>query len=58
MQRKDGRLTGLLTSCLLKQDTEENKEGRQRKRRKQLLGDLKESRRYWKWEVEAPDRNV
>ena len=32
--------------------------GRRRKRRKQLLEDLKESRRYWKWKIEAPDRTV
>ena len=58
------KVTGLPTSCFLKQDTEENIEGmregtgRRRKRRKQLLEDLKESRRYWKWEIEAPDRTV
>jgi len=27
IQQKEGRLTGLLTSCLLKQDLEEKKEG-------------------------------
>jgi len=28
------------------------------KRRKQLLDDLKETRRYWKMKEEAPDRNL
>jgi hypothetical protein len=31
---------------------------RRRKRRTQLLKDLKESIRYWEWKAEAPDRTV
>jgi hypothetical protein len=64
IQQKEGRLTGLLTSCLLKQDTAEKIEGtieetgRRRTRCKQLLEDVKESRRYWKWKAETPDRTV
>jgi hypothetical protein len=30
--------------------------GRRGRRRKQLLDDLKEERRYWKWKEEALDR--
>jgi hypothetical protein len=32
--------------------------GRQGRRSKQLLNDLKEKRRYWKLKEEAPDRTL
>jgi hypothetical protein len=32
--------------------------GRRGRRRKQLLDDLKEKRRYWKFKEEAPDRTL
>ena len=32
--------------------------GRQRRRRKQLLGNLKQTRAYWKLKAEALDRSV
>ena len=51
-------------NCLLKHIVEEEiggrieVTGRQRRRRKQLLYDLKERRRYWKLKEEAPARTV
>ena len=66
--KKEGRLTGLLTSCvgncLLKQVIEGNIErrievtGRRRKRSKQLLDGLKERRRCWKMKEGALDRSL
>jgi hypothetical protein len=32
--------------------------GKRGRRRKQLLDDLKEKRRYWKFKEEAPDRTL
>jgi hypothetical protein len=64
IQQEEGRLNGLLKSCLLKQDTEEKIDEkikvaeRRRKRRKQLLEDVNEPRRYWKWKEEALYRTV
>jgi hypothetical protein len=52
----------LRRNCLLKQVIEGKLEGRiemtetRGRRRKQLLDDLKEKRRYWKWKEEALDR--
>jgi hypothetical protein len=46
-------------NCLLKHVTEGKLEGRIEmigRRRKQLVGDLKEKRRYWKLKEEALDR--
>jgi hypothetical protein len=54
----------LRRNCLLKHVIEETIEGRievtgrGRKRRKQLLDDLKETRGYWKLKEEALDRTV
>jgi hypothetical protein len=51
-------------NCLLKHVIEGKLEGRiemtgrRGRRRKQLLYDLKEKRRYWKLKEEAPDRTV
>jgi hypothetical protein len=47
----------LRRNCLLKHMIEGKLEGRKR-RRKQLLDDLKEKRRYWKLKEEAPDRTL
>jgi hypothetical protein len=50
--------------CLLKHVTEGKLEGRiemtgsRGRKRKQLLDDLKEKRRYWKLKEEALDRNL
>jgi hypothetical protein len=50
--------------CLLKHVIEGNLEGRMEitgrrgRRRKQLLADLKEKRRYWKLKEEALDRTL
>jgi len=64
--KKKGRLTGLVTSCVLpsetrysRKDTEKDRSDRKtQRRRKQLLDDLKETRGYWKLYEEALDRNV
>jgi hypothetical protein len=54
----------LRRNCLLKQVIEGNREGRievtgrRRRRRKQLLDDLKKMRGSWKFKEEALDRNV
>jgi hypothetical protein len=54
----------LRRNCLLKHVTEGKLErrtemtGRRGRRRKQLLDDLKEKRRYWKLKEEALDRNL
>jgi hypothetical protein len=54
----------LLSNCLLKHVIEGKLDGRiemtgrRRRRRKQLLYDLKEKRRYWKLKEEALDRNL
>jgi hypothetical protein len=51
-------------NCLLKHVIERTLEGitemtgRRRKRRKQLLDDVKEKRRYWKLKEEALDRTL
>jgi hypothetical protein len=51
-------------NCLLKHTIEGKTEkrlemtGRRARRRKQLLDDLKESRRYWKLKEEALDRTI
>jgi len=64
-QYKEGRLPGFVTSCrnfLLKHVIEGEVEGRievmvrRGRRRKQLLDDVKETRRYWKLKEEALDR--
>jgi hypothetical protein len=61
------RLTGLVTSCrnfLLKRVIDGNVEGRigvmgrRGRRRKQLLDDLKDTRRYWKLKEATLDRTV
>jgi hypothetical protein len=54
----------LRRNCLLKHAIEGKLEGRiemtgrRGRRRKQLLGGLKEKRRYWKLKEEAPDRTL
>jgi predicted AlkP superfamily pyrophosphatase or phosphodiesterase len=50
----------LRRNCLLKHCIEGNIEvtGRRGRRRKQLLDDFKEKRRYWKLKEEALDRTV
>jgi len=51
----------LRTNCLLKHVTEvkeEVKGNRRRRRRKQLVDDLKGTRRYCKHRREAPDRTL
>jgi hypothetical protein len=54
----------LLRNCLLKHVIEGKLEGRTEmtgrrgRRHKQLLGDLKEKRRYWKLKEEALDRTL
>jgi hypothetical protein len=51
----------LRRNCLLKHVIEgklEGRTGRQGRRRKQLLDDLKEKRRYWKLKEEALDRTL
>jgi hypothetical protein len=56
--------TGLYRNCLLKHVIEGKLEGRiemtgrRGKRRKQLLDDLKDERRYWKLKEEALDRSL
>ena len=47
-------------NCLLKHVTEEKIEGRGRRGRKrnQLLGELRENRRYWTLKEEAQDRSL
>jgi hypothetical protein len=54
----------LRRNCLLKHVIEEKLQGRiqmmgrRGRRRKQLLGDIKERRRYWKFKQEALDRTL
>jgi hypothetical protein len=61
---KEERLTGLVTSCLVKQVAEGKSEeriemtGRRGRRRKQLLDDLKKKIRYWILKEEALDRTL
>jgi hypothetical protein len=64
MKRRKANWTGhiLRRNCLLKHYIEEKIDGRiemtgrRGRRRKQLLDDLKEKRRYWKLKEEAVDR--
>jgi hypothetical protein len=60
--KKDGRLTGLVTSCVGKHVIEGKIEGRIKvtggrgRRRKKLLDNLKGNRGYWKLKEEALHR--
>jgi predicted AAA+ superfamily ATPase len=58
VQHNSGRLTVLVTSCLLKHAVERKIEGSERRGRRcnELLDDVKETRSYWKLEESAPDR--
>ena len=65
MQQNGGRLTGLDTSWVetafsstLLEERYRVEMGRRGRRRKQLLDNLKEKRRYWNLKEEAPDRTV
>jgi hypothetical protein len=66
IKRRKANLIGLILrrSCLLKLVIEAKLEGRiemmgrRGRRRKQLLDDLKEKRRYWKLKEEALDRTL
>jgi hypothetical protein len=62
IRRRKANWTGhiLRRNCLLKHITEGKIRGTRRRgrRRKQLLGDRKEARRYWKLKEEAQDRTL
>ena len=60
VQETEGRLTELVTSCLIKILIEGNVEGtgRQGRGSKQLLDGSKERSIYWKLKEEALDRTV
>jgi hypothetical protein len=66
IKRREANLTAhvLHRNCLLKGETEGKLEGRieitgrRRRKRKQLLDDLRGNRRYWKLKKEALDRTA
>jgi hypothetical protein len=62
IKRKKGNWIGhfLPRSCLLKNDSKGNIEGKERRGRrcKQLPDDLNETRKYWTFKQEALDGNV
>jgi hypothetical protein len=64
-RREEGNWIGhiLRRNCLLENIIEGNIKrtvvtGRRKRRRKQLLDDLRETKRYWKFKAEARDRIV